>query len=183
MKSRFVLLVCLLFAFGAIQAQTFMKSYGGPGDEYGRWITQTSDSGYAIAGSNGAVTQSVLFDSSGVGTGFVELWVRVWDMNGCENGDTVTITFVDCTGLSSFPDKLPIRVFPNPFRNFFRISCDAGSNLNIGYVLQDAQGKTLMKEEHITSPHTISAEHLSTGIYFLYISDGAQTVRHKIIRY
>jgi hypothetical protein len=180
-KIRYHLLICSLCCVLTTHSQIFMKSNSVPGDEYGRWITPTPDSGYAIAGTNGAVSQSVLIDSSGVGTGFVELWLRVWDMNGCENGDTVTITFVDCTGLSSWPEKLPIRVFPNPFRNFFMISCDAGSNLNIGYVLQDAQGKTVMKQEFVSAPRTISTDQLSTGIYFLVISDGAQTVRHKTI--
>jgi hypothetical protein len=150
----------------------------------GDQILIDAGSGYsAYLWSNGAVSQSVLIDSSGVGNGFIDVWVRIWDMNGCENGDTVTITFVDCTGLLSRPAKLPLKVFPNPFRNHFTVSFDAGSSLTIDYMLQDVQGQTVMKQELVSSPYTISTDQLSPGIYFLVISDGAQTVRHKIIRY
>lgn len=54
-KLTFLLLLIALPA----SAQTFTRTYGGSGGEYGRWITQTPDSGFAIAGTGNTVTYGV----------------------------------------------------------------------------------------------------------------------------
>ncbi|HRZ47886.1 MAG TPA: T9SS type A sorting domain-containing protein [Bacteroidales bacterium] len=56
-KSTFTFLV-LLMAVSSL-AQTFTRTYGGSNAEYGDWITQTADSGYAILGTSNTYTNGL----------------------------------------------------------------------------------------------------------------------------
>lgn len=54
LKEKLTFLI-LLISLSA-QSQTFTRTYGGSGAEYGKWITQTPDSGFAILGTSSTYT-------------------------------------------------------------------------------------------------------------------------------
>lgn len=54
LKEKLTLLILLITL--SASSQTFTRTYGGSGAEYGKWITQTPDSGFAILGTSSTYT-------------------------------------------------------------------------------------------------------------------------------
>lgn len=52
----------------------------------------------------------------------IDVWVTVTDQYGCTGSDTITITFVDCTGIDE--EEITLSVYPNPSDDVFYLKAD-----------------------------------------------------------
>ena len=96
--------------------------------------------------------------------------------------DTIYITKTDTVYIEKTPEnktfviekQINLNVWPNPTTSFVTVGADA----EFSYILTDANGKLLRKEENAAS-YTVDLSEYADGIYLLHTSDG---VTHKIVK-
>ena len=146
---------------------TILLDAGNPG---GTWLWST-----------GATTQTILADSSGIGYGSRNFWVKVTNSTGCETMDTIRITFQICDGIEEVGVHPTVTVFPNPSDGHFMIDIcgfEGGS-----WQLYSMDG-SLVKQSGISLNKFISAVNVSEirkGIYLLKVQKGDTILLKKII--
>ncbi|MPM12994.1 hypothetical protein SDC9_59349 [bioreactor metagenome] len=73
--------------------------------------------------STSETSASIVVDTTGVPYGSpFDVWVSVTDMYGCTGSDTITISFIDCTGIEE--ENMMVSVYPNPSDDVFYIKAD-----------------------------------------------------------
>ena len=132
--------------------------------------------------STGAQTQTINVDSSGVGYGNKIITV-ITTKDSCASYDTVSITFIDCTGIEDLGQQQYIRVFPNPGKGDFSIELPIG--ITHGTVeLRDFSGRLVYKEDfHSTSKSGLInlKTGLLAGVYILSINIHNHIYKEKLI--
>ena len=132
--------------------------------------------------STGAQTQTINVDSSGVGYGNKIITV-ITTKDSCASYDTVSITFIDCTGIEDLGQQQYIRVFPNPGKGDFSIELPIG--ITHGTVeLRDFSGRLVYKEDfHSTSKSGLInlKTGLLAGVYILSVNIQNRTYNEKVI--
>jgi hypothetical protein len=132
--------------------------------------------------STGASTQSILFDSTGLGVGNHHIWVNVSNSFGCSASDTMEVVFVDCTGIMEPDANHGIIAYPNPFSNYLIIHHNATISTDAIISILDVNGRTVMQEK-IFAPSTILYPgHLPPGVYFLIFRNDPNTSPLKIVK-
>jgi len=87
-----------------------------------------------------------------------EYWVTVLDTVGCEVTDSISVAFIDCTGISEIEDQISIVYFQN---KIIQLSHDLP---NLTWQLFDISGKLIMTESNSTQ---IGVHDLNSGTYIL----------------
>ncbi len=133
---------------------------------------------------DGSTGTSTVVDSSGVGIGTKEVWVRVKHENGCTVVDYLNINFTECAGLDeNFHDDF--RVYPNPTREFLHIKSKSENINNVNLYILTSIGNIIHSEENIRLDqkkiHQIDVSRFSEGIYFLKITNPERQLLMKII--
>lgn len=127
--------------------------------------------------SNDSTQEIVRIDTSGIGLGSVNIWVRVIE-DGCENTDTIKITFIDCLSLSEFLPSWFV-IYPNPGNNIINLEVDGNTQQSIESIgLYSLSGKQILKinplEQHKKLKIDIP-QNLPSGMYILEISTQSTT--------
>ncbi|MFC1734270.1 GEVED domain-containing protein, partial [candidate division KSB1 bacterium] len=109
-------------------------------------VTLNAGTGFdAYLWSNGATTQTVTVDSTGVGFGSVFYSVTV-TLNGCTAEDQIMITFYNNIGLNDETIEESITIYPNPSKGMFAITI-TGFVDDIDMKVYNDLGQLLIKEE------------------------------------
>ena len=83
-------------------------------------------------------------------------------------------------GLTDWQKQTSIQIFPNPVVESLTI--DIGLNKKIDFEILDATGKRMMRYEIKTSQKKIDLTSISSGIYFISLTDGKSTYFHRFIK-
>lgn len=142
-------------------------------------IVVYAGSGFSsILWSTGATSSSIQVDSSGTGIGTREISVQVSNTFGCQARDTVYVTFDPCNGVSQpAKDNFGIYIYPNPFRNTFRILSEKTIDISV----YDISGRILEKQYQVNGYAEAGAD-LSAGTYFVDVICLDQRKTFKVIK-
>lgn len=142
------------------------------------WRQISGPSASSIMSSRSATT-----DISGLSEGTYSFELSVTDNKGGIGKDTVNIT----VALARYaPSKVKVvNIYPNPVHDIATLEVNTGSpNTNIGIVISDMSGRTVYKEEFVSSSTTTSKQinmsNLIKGTYIVTVYfDGsiAQSVK------
>ena len=128
--------------------------------------------------SGPGVTNNV-FEPSVAGVGTRTITYLFTDSNGCQNVDSQEITVVDCTsGISRIQDNISVLVFPNPSIGDFSVLFNGWTGRKQIQVF-DARGRVVFSDSRETDRFEVSG--LSSGIYFVQVSNGEYVDLKKII--
>lgn len=131
---------------------------------------------YSGTGVTGSVFDPAI---SGAGT-FTLSYNYLNTGNGCSNTALQTVTVSACTGI----DELAfgsVLIYPNPAKDLVYINFNNAPAENTRIELYDAIGKLILSEKVSNSFMTVSISDLSSGMYFIRITEGEkQAVKHLV---
>ncbi len=148
------------------------------------WSTIMLDAGnpgMSYLWSNAATSQTIVADSTGVGYGLRDYWVRVTNPAGCEVTDSIRITFDNCTGIPGTDDRKDVAIFPNPSNGHFMMELHGFANGS--WQLWSASG-TMVKQSAISLAicrTDVNVRSLPPGIYFLRVQLEDAIVVKKVV--
>jgi hypothetical protein len=139
--------------------------------------------GYNYLWSNGATTQSISVDTTGVGYGAQTFWVELTNENNCvKRSDEVMIDFINCTGINE-NTAINLDVYPNPGDGRFVIDLQSKANQNVQLRVFDANGTVVFEQKQLTTntgKTELNLTNLPSGSYNLVV-DGSIRVSRKLI--
>jgi hypothetical protein len=134
--------------------------------------------------STGESTQTVIIDTSGIGIGTANIWVRVTDINNCIGQDTVSITFDPCTGISALAEMNDIYIYPVPSNGVFNLQFSEPYNGETSILVFDMMGNLIYKSFAEIKSNTLKVLDLSDkakGVYLLHIISESKTLIKKLV--
>ena len=136
--------------------------YGGAGDDLGRSVEQTSDSGFIVAG----FTESF-------GAGDCDVWL-------IKTGADVGVEEKRKPNVTHNPQ---FRIYPNPFTTSTIIALPSIGHRakSIELHIHDASGRLVKSVKLTTNTHQLGAD-LVPGVYFLKAAIGEHKETHKLIK-
>jgi len=138
----------------------WQKTLGGLGTDWGQSIQQTADGGFIVAGTTGSSSGDVT-----VQYGDRDFWVVKLNPQELSTND--------------FSNENKVTFFPNPTKDFFKLS----TYDNIQKIeLYDLNGKKLLTKDDFVD-EKIAIQNFSKGMYFIkiYMNNGV-TISDKIIK-
>ena len=128
--------------------------------------------------SNSAATSTLIVDTTGVGIDTATVWVTVTDQYGCTASDTISVFFIDCTGIEE--NEIFVKVYPNPSSDVFYISTE---NVNEVMFVQvfSLDGRLVSEKEIHSSLEIIDMSAQLPGVYSLRLILGNQVKEMRII--
>ena len=139
--------------------------------------------GYNYLWSNGATTQSISVDTTGVGYGAQTFWVELTNENNCvKRSGEVMIDFINCTGINE-NTAINLDVYPNPGDGRFVIDLQSKANQNVQLRVFDANGTVVFEQKQLTTntgKTELNLTNLPSGSYNLVV-DGSIRVSRKLI--
>jgi len=142
------------------------------------YLTYTVDAGAdyeSYLWYNGSTEQTITVDSTGIGTGSLNVWVDVANANGCVSRDSINISFKDCTGINDL-NAPEINIYPNPNKGNFNLEIDAEKGVfNIKILNTFGIDVYNLKNVFINGKYNknINTKNLSEGVYILIIEDNS----------
>ncbi len=118
-------------------------------------------------------TTTICFDS--IGSYYICLGVI--DANGCDDDTCMAINVVAPSGINNLLLNKSLSIYPNPTTSTLTIQNASGL-----YHLSDITGKTLLSGLASGETFTLDISALSSGVYFLTLSEGGQQVVRKVIK-
>jgi len=135
--------------------------------------------------STGATTQTVELNGEVLGVGTHEIWVEVTNEHECSSTASVDVTFKDCTGLEEIENLKNINIFPNPSNGNFTVELNAFKMVNLNITVFDANGMMVVPKRTITfngqHKENINLNHVSKGVYNLFIFDNNHIITRKLV--
>lgn len=130
-------------------------------------------------------TPSITVDSTGIGYGSQDYSVAVIDDKTCSNSSAITITFINCTGISDIEGLKSVRLYPNPNDGTFNFNVQSTGNVDITVKIYDAIGNLHFNKEYsnISTDHNSRVELVNpkSGIYFLSIENESGSFIKKFL--
>ena len=101
--------------------------------------------------STGDTSKTILVDTSTLFSGYGEriLWVNVYNSNQCVKRDTISVTFVNCTGIEEHENNLSLNVYPNPGKGDFNILLNALEDDVVDVMVISQAGVILYNKKHV----------------------------------
>ena len=135
--------------------------------------------------SNGDTNQTVVADTTGYGYGFQTWWVEVTTDKGCSASDTVTIEFVDCTGIDELSANVSIRVYPNPNNGIFTLMLNGNLKESVEVLIMNNAGQTVYKKQNLlitgATNLKVRLSNKAAGVYHLFIKGTDGVITKKVI--
>lgn len=116
---------------------------------------------------------TICFDS--IGSYYICLGVI--DANGCDDDTCMAINVVAPSGINNLLPNKSFSFYPNPTTSTLTIQNASGL-----YHLTDITGKTLLSGLASGETFTLDISALSSGVYFLTLSQGGQQVVRKVVK-
>ena len=141
------------------------------------------NTGGAYTWSTGATSQTITFDSTGMGYTPHKFYVEIFSPEGCWNLDSITVQFGSCAGIETIEEK-QITLFPNPAKNMICFSNFTTLGSSVVVEIVSLQGQLLQRE--ILESQTgvdpvVNLSGLGNGIYLVHIRNGKYSFNDKII--
>ncbi|MFB6341791.1 T9SS type A sorting domain-containing protein [Saccharicrinis sp. FJH62] len=112
--------------------------------------------------------QSYLVSGETFGVGDHSLVLKVEDLNGCVNSDTIFISVSSTVGTDDL-SSVKLRVYPNPAVDFITVNWDNSNLKNAIIYLVDMTGKVVSGSKEISPGNRIAVDHLSSGHYLMVL--------------
>lgn len=139
----------------------------------------TLDAGSGFANylwSTTETSQSIQVNTNG------NYWVLVTDLNGCQDSDTITVTFT--TGFIE-NENLSLQLYPNPSSGPVFIKWAGEWNDHVIISIFSTEGKVIQNMETSLDEngfiYTLNLEGLSNGMYFIVIQNEKGTISRPVI--
>jgi len=130
-------------------------------------------------------TPGITVDTAGIGLGIQEYSVLVGDENGCSNSDTITIVFLNCTGIDEIAGLKQVTVFPNPNSGFFTLNIVSAKPLELNIKIFSASGVMIYGERKLSVDGSysekITLNDAGSGIYYILLENGNGKIVKKIL--
>jgi hypothetical protein len=135
--------------------------------------------------SNGATTQTIAVDSTGLGYGVHTFWVSVTNENNCVSTDTVKIEFLDCTVINEQTQAL-LSVYPNPGNGLFDLEINNTGNRQLKIRVYNQTGNEVLAQSIQATGnqirHKLDLTNQPKGVYTLIIESNRRITRKLIIQ-
>ncbi len=127
---------------------------------------------------NGATTQTLSVDSTGIGIGGKWISVSITDYS-CTISDSTLVLFKDCTGMDNPELNNSLKIYPNPASNY--VSIELNSQATVEKLrLIDTEGRMIIeKKDGDLSKMDISS--IAKGVYYLQIKTSEGTKIKKLL--
>ncbi len=129
--------------------------------------------------STGDTTQTIVVDSAGTGIGTIPINVVITDSNGCQNRDTILISFDPCMGIAETKDDIDIRIHPNPANNFLKV--EISGKLPLLLDIFTPEGEWVYRKEIRQKNTHIQTGELPVGLYFIRLTGIEYSVQKKLL--
>jgi uncharacterized repeat protein (TIGR01451 family) len=104
-----------------------------------------------------------------------------FDYNAPVITNTTLNTIVKNVGISEPAQQdISLKLYPNPSRN--SVTVETTLTKGLFYQLIDITGKTLLQGTAATSKFNLDISYLSSGVYFISITDGEKQVYGKVVK-
>jgi len=133
--------------------------------------------------STGAISASIVVDSSGVGIGVKTVWVQVTDIYSCKGRDTILINFTPHPSVINHQGDPLVAIYPNPNDGNFYLKIDGVTGKANIYITNIA-GQMISSEEVILTGELVkefNLGHLSPGVYFIRLQSAEAVVTRQVI--
>ena len=142
--------------------------------------------GYSsIQWNTGDTTPTIIVDTTGLGLGTFDYWIKAYDQNGCLATDTIQITFLNCAGMEDKISKNFVRIYPNPTKGEFKLSINTSSFTPEIIQVFTMEGKKIQEQsiakQDCHSECSVNLKIDSPGIYQVIISGGGESLKTKIV--
>ena len=125
--------------------------------------------GYTYVWSNGVTGPQVVAFAPGGNPAVTTYSVLVTDSSGCQAADSVTISFVTCTGINEAPSDGALTMHPNPTNGSVYMTAPVGTSM---VTITDLNGKMVMQKEVRGGEQKIDVSMLASGIYTVRLLNG-----------
>jgi len=116
--------------------------------------------------SNGATTQTITVDSTGIGLGAKYFKVDVV-LNTCSASDSILVNFIYCTGIDNKLNDKDISIYPNPTSGVIYIE---SNNINVeGVNVKIYSTVNQLVYDAVLTENKINLSDLQSGYYFIMI--------------
>jgi hypothetical protein len=115
--------------------------------------------------SNGSTTASIIASTTGATPNSTTYIVTATNSAGCASTDSVTVTFILCSGLQDPSESTVFSLYPNPAKESLTIKLEQLPLGNTAFRLDDVQGRSVLLVELNQATQTISLPELSSGLY------------------
>jgi len=156
---------------------------------YDTLLLDAGNPGCSYYWSNGATTQTILVETTGIGFDVQTYTVRVINPYACVDSATINVyfSFSACTGTEEQTGDAHIRIFPNPNHGSFTVSV-GNIRENLGLTVENLAGQTawtgtIVASSAGTSEKNIDLPLLPKGIYIVRIKGTGTMAVRKIIVY
>jgi PKD repeat protein len=133
----------------------------------------------------GETTSSIEVDSAGIGLNSQEFIVMVSDNNGCENSDSTTVTFLDCTGLDEIAGLQTFSIFPNPNDGSFTMGISSSRKVDLNVYVYNNSGKVVLSQENVVVDrqyqNRITLSDAPAGVYYVVLESKGKRVFEKVV--
>ncbi|MFT3908712.1 MAG: fibronectin type III domain-containing protein [Ferruginibacter sp.] len=135
---------------------------------------------------NGSTTSESISYTAAAGT----YYAQVYGYNGA-NSSTTCYTLKVQLGTASkhtdiavtpVTDKNVVSVYPNPVTNIMNMSLDGEVSANSSFVVLDAKGVVVMKQNIVRNPQAVDVSKLTSGVYVVKINNGGKIITEKFIK-
>jgi len=149
--------------------QSLPLSAGGGAFTY-LWNTGSTFSG--ITASNPGTTPATVTYS-----------VTVTNQAGCSSRDSITIDFINCSGIGESPTSAVFSVYPNPADDRINIRLGPGmDNRQITFSLIDPVGRVIIQKELQSADHSVDVSEIPEGLYLIRLYDGTIDLGSRLLR-
>jgi len=133
--------------------------------------------------NNGITTQKRTFKGQDLGeTGKYTLWAQATNSQGCSTRDSIIISVLGFTSLNT-QIKHPIVLYPNPAYNVFNINIPEDLlQKTIVISIINTQGQIIQHQAITKSNNQLAISNLESGIYFISLKIGNETLNYKFIK-
>ncbi len=162
----------------------------GPADTtvrvYDTILLDAQNPGSSYLWSNGAVTQTIRFAATGIGSDSQDYSVKIVNEHGCKSSGMITVifSFDVCTGIDDQFYKDHIKIYPNPAKGFINVETEGLTGKTRGSIITTL-GKSLREFEMPTpssgkSSVDIDLSGLPKGVYLMRFSNSSFTYIKKL---
>jgi hypothetical protein len=126
--------------------------------------------------SDASINQTLVVTTTGT------YYVTYTDSNGCEGSDTVTVSFVDCSGIDELGNNISVNLYPNPSAGFLNVSIDTEFDLSDATLTVVNLFGQIVRELDAKGTSTLmDLNDLANGTYFIEVKMGGSVMVKRFV--